>query len=338
MMRALVVETPGTIRLRDADDPSMGAGDVLIRSVCAAICGTDVKILEGQLPDGTASYPCIPGHEWSGIVENVSPGAAGLKPGMPVVCEGRLWCGRCSRCLAGETNFCERYAQLGFTHPGGYGELLAVPARYVHPIPQPLALEAAALVEPLSCVLHAFERGRVASADTVAVVGIGGLGGIAILAARARGLEVLAYGVRASELAFARALGADDVVDALASDAPVDSRADVVIETSGMPAAVATATRAARAGGRIVLVGTGGVGSSVAFADDELVRRELTVMGSLSYTASDWRVALELAGSGAVDLQRVVTHRYPLADYAAALRRFEERDEAVGRILLVHEE
>jgi threonine dehydrogenase-like Zn-dependent dehydrogenase len=123
-------------------------------------------------------------------------------------------------------------------------------------------------------------------------------------------------------------------VDAAAS-APGDEL-DVVVDTSGAPDAAPAAARLLRRGGRLVLVGTAGAGTVVRFGDDDLVRRELEVVGSLSYTADDWREALRMVTAHEIDLERVATHRFPIDEYVAALEMFTSRREAVGRILLRH--
>jgi 2-desacetyl-2-hydroxyethyl bacteriochlorophyllide A dehydrogenase len=334
MMRALVVDAPDRYGLREVDAPACGADDVLVRSVAAAMCGTDLKIMRGAMPPGVVSYPCIPGHEWSGVVEAVGEGVVDVDAGDRVVCEPVLRCGRCVRCRAGETNLCENFAQLGFTRPGGFGAFVAVPARVVHRLPDAVGSDAAALAEPLACVVHAFERGGIGAGHAVAIVGSGGLGSLAILLARhMRARRVIAYGVTQTELALARGLGADEVH----GPGSAGEAADVTLETSGAPEALRTAVAATRRGGRVVLLGTGGEGTALTFHDDEIVRRELDVLGSLSSTAGSWETSLRLIADGAVDVGLVITHRFPIARYETAMHVFDERTEPVGRIILEHE-
>jgi 2-desacetyl-2-hydroxyethyl bacteriochlorophyllide A dehydrogenase len=337
MMHAIVVEAPGRHAFRDVEIPAYAADEVLIGSVVAAMCGTDVKILRGLLPDGVASYPCIPGHEWSGVVEAVGARVSDLSVGDRVISEGLLRCGTCPRCLAGETNLCVNYSQLGFTRGGGFGAYVTTPRRVVHRIPDTVGFAAAALVEPLACIVHAFERSGVGPGDSVAVVGGGGLGSLAVLLARQIGARrVVVYDVSETELTLARRLGADQAIDATEPVAP-DEPADVTVETSGSPAALRTAIAATRRGGRVVLLGTAGKGASITFQDDEIVRRELDVVGSLSYTAAAWTTSLDLVVDVKIDVGSVITHRFAISDYEAALRMFEDRTEPVGRIVLSHE-
>src|SRR5207247_8294450 len=169
-----------------------------------------------------------------------------------VVCEGIVPCLRCPRCNAGETNLCEHYDQLGFTRGGGYGEYVLAPRHVVHPLPGHISLDAAVLVEPASVVLRGIERGRASPGEAVGVVGVGSLGALALRLVRLFSpSEVVAYGIRDTELELARSLGSDRTVN-LAVERPTEGELDLVLECAGAVAAVELATRLVRQGGRAV--------------------------------------------------------------------------------------
>ena len=187
---------------------------MLVRSRLAGLCRTDLEVLEGELDRRWVTYPCIPGHEWSGVVEAVGESVADLAPGDRVVCEGFCYCGVCRRCRAGETNLCERYDQLGFTRGGGYGELVVAPRRVVHALPENVPLDSAVLIEPASVVLKGLERAQLRPGETIGVVGVGTLGALTLVLARLYApAAIVAYGVREAELELARRLGATETVD-----------------------------------------------------------------------------------------------------------------------------
>ncbi len=186
-MRAVVIDEPGAIALRELDAPACGPGEVVVRSRAAGVCRTDLEVLRGELDRRWVRYPCVPGHEWSGVVAEVGEGVDSVAVGERVVCEGMIPCGHCRRCLAGDTNLCENYDQLGFTRGGGYGELVLAPARIVHRLPEHVSFDAGVLVEPGSVVLRALERARVAAGESVGVIGVGTLGSLAIVLARLAG-------------------------------------------------------------------------------------------------------------------------------------------------------
>jgi 2-desacetyl-2-hydroxyethyl bacteriochlorophyllide A dehydrogenase len=337
-VRAIVIEQPHDVALRDVETPSPGPGEVRVRSVRAGVCRTDLDIVAGTLDERWVSFPVIPGHEWSGVVDSVGDGVTGLEPGRRVVCEGSIPCLACRRCRAGDTHLCETYDAVGFTRGGGYGEYVVVPARVVHPIPDDVSFDAAVLVEPAAVVLKALERARIEPGETVGVIGIGALGAIAIRLARLHGsAAVVAYGVREEELELARTLGADAVVNVSQGDPEADMGAlDVVVETAGAVAATELATRLAREGGRVVLLGIAGHGHELKLPADRLALRDLSVFGSVGYTTAAWARTVALVGEGLVDLEPIVTHRFPLERFADAFALMDERRGVVAKIVLEH--
>lgn len=334
-MRAIVIEQPNDVALRDVEAPSPGPGEVRVRSVCAGVCRTDLDIVAGTLDARWVSFPVVPGHEWSGVIESLGAGVTGLEPGRRVVCEGSIPCLACRRCRAGDTHLCETYDAVGFTRGGGYGEYVVVPARVVHPIPDHVSFDAAVLVEPAAVVLKALERARIQPGETVGVIGIGALGAIALRLARLHGpAAVVAYGVRDEELELARGLGADDVVNVGREE--VGSGLDVVVETAGAASAVELATRLAREGGRVVLLGIAGHGHELTLPADRLALRDLSVFGSVGYTTAAWARTVALVSEGLVDLEPIVTHRFPLEQFADAFALMDDRRGVVAKIVLEH--
>src|SRR5256885_1148122 len=135
-MKAVVVERPHEVAYRDVEAPTVGPGDVLVQSRAAGLCRTDVEMMAGVFTDPHwVRFPLIPGHEWAGIVVEVGADVDSVHPGDRVVCEGMVSCYVCPRCKRGQTHWCERIKALGFTRPGGYAELVAVPVRIVHRLP-----------------------------------------------------------------------------------------------------------------------------------------------------------------------------------------------------------
>jgi 2-desacetyl-2-hydroxyethyl bacteriochlorophyllide A dehydrogenase len=337
-VRAIVIEQPNDVALRDVEAPLPGPGEVRIRSARAGVCRTDLDILAGTLEARWVTFPVIPGHEWSGVVDSLGERVTGLEPGQRVVCEGNIPCLACRRCRTGDTHLCETYDAVGFTRGGGYGEYVVVPARVVHPIPDHVSFDAAVLVEPAAVVLKALERAHIEPGETVGVIGIGALGAIAILLAQLHGpAAVIAYGVREEELQLARTLGADGVVNVSHGDPEADFGApDVVVETAGAVAATELATRIAREGGRVVLLGIAGHGHELTLPADRIALRDLSVFGSVGYTTAAWARTVALVSERLVDLEPIVTHRFPLERFAEAFALMDERRGVVAKIVLEH--
>ncbi len=337
-MRAVVIERPHEVVYGEVETPVCGPGDVLVRSRFAGVCRTDIEVLEGALDRRWVRYPCIPGHEWSGIVEEVGSHVGDLEPGDRVVCEGFCYCGTCRRCRAGDTHLCEHYDQLGFTRGGGYGELVLAPRRVVHRLPDGVPLEVAVLIEPASVVLRGLTRARSAPGETIGVVGVGTLGALTIVIARLFSpAAIVAYGVREQELELARRLGAAEAIDVSGGASPHEGELDLVVETAGAVPAVELATRLPREGGRIVALGIAGAGRELSIPADRFVLRDLELIGSVGYTTAVWSRVVELLGAGLVDLAPVLARRLPAARFEDAVSLMSEADGVVGRILLEHD-
>ena len=156
-----------------------------------------------------------------------------VRVGDRVVCEGLIGCNRCAPCRRGETHWCERIEALGFTRPGGYAELVTVPARVVHRLPDHVSFDAGVLIEPASVVLHGLEKARPQPGETVGVIGIGTLGSLAIALLRLHSpARLVAYGIREAELELATALGASEVALTGGGDTPAPAELDLVVDTA----------------------------------------------------------------------------------------------------------
>jgi threonine dehydrogenase-like Zn-dependent dehydrogenase len=342
-MRAIVVERPDSVSLTEIDTPTPGPGEARVRSVVAGVCRTDLDIVTGVLDSRWVRFPVVPGHEWSGVVDAVGAGVTTVEPEQRVVCEGNIGCMSCARCRAGDTHLCERYDAVGFTRSGGWGEFVVVPARVLHPLPEHVSFEAAALVEPGSCVVKALARARIQPAETVGIIGVGTMGALAIRLARLHSpAAIVAYGIRDEELELARTLGADAVVNVSEEDAEtatgrlVSGGLDVVVETAGAVLAVELSTRLAREGGRVVLLGIAGRDEELALPADRIALRDLSILGSVGYTTAAWAQMVALLGARLVDLDPIVTHRFPLERFEDAFALMDTREGVVAKILLEH--
>jgi 2-desacetyl-2-hydroxyethyl bacteriochlorophyllide A dehydrogenase len=336
-MKAVVVERPHQVVYRETDAPAVGPDDVLVASRAAGLCRTDIEVMTGIFTDPRwVRFPVIPGHEWAGTVVEVGANVDSVRAGDRVVCEGMIVCHACGPCRRGETHWCERIEALGFTRPGGYAELVTVPARVVHRLPEHVSFDAGVLVEPASVVLHGLEKARPEPGETVGVIGIGTLGSLAIALLRLYSpSRLVAYGIREAELELATALGATEVV--LTGDGtPPPAELDLVVNTAGAPVAIALATAMCRPGGRAVLLGIAGDAASLTLPSDLLTGKDMSLIGSLAYPAATWSRVVGLVSDRVVDLDPIVTHRFPAAEFAEAIRLMDDRDGIVAKIVLEH--
>jgi 2-desacetyl-2-hydroxyethyl bacteriochlorophyllide A dehydrogenase len=324
-MRAVVVERPGAVALQQVSAPAPGPGEVLVRVAAVGICGSDVEILEGTRPPRYVRYPIIPGHEWAGTVEAVGPGVAGIDEGAAVVAEGLRACGDCARCREGMTNLCEvDYAETGFTHPGAFAELVCVPAPLVHRLPPGSDLAAAALLEPAACVAQGLLDIDLRPGLSVAVIGAGTVGLLAVdLLRRVSPRRLALVGTRAPRLALGVAMGATEAWNVRREEYP-DPGFDLVFEAAGTPAGARTAVDLARRGGTVVLEGISGQPDGL--DADTIVLGHLRVHGVFGASRNAWRWVTELFAAGLLDPGPLVSHAFPLEDHAAAFAALADRN------------
>jgi len=350
-MLAVVFPRPDEFLLADVPEPAARPGQVLVRVKSTTICATDFKIFHGQFPGVT--FPHTPGHEWGGEIAAVGAGVTRLKVGDTVGVEAHVGCDTCPRCAEGLYNLCENYgrpetghAHIGFTAPGGLAELCAIPARAAHLLPEGLYCDQGAFTDTAGIALWAFERaGGVQAGETVAVVGPGALGLLAVQIARALGAgQVIAIGAAedTDRLALALRLGADralnvaEVGDATQAvrDLTAGRGADLVIEFAGSAEAGRQSLEIARRGGRVVLGGSTSPGRRLDVDLSTIVRGHLSVFGSVANPRGISGRANVLMQKGLVDVRRLITHHLPLNEFARAWQIFRDRDGGAIRVML----
>jgi threonine dehydrogenase-like Zn-dependent dehydrogenase len=269
-MKAAVFHGRRDVRVEDvAEPPSPGPGELLLDVSLVGICGTDaVEYLHGprfvplHTRHGGSGHlgPTVLGHEFFGRVAAAGAGLQGFEPGQRVVSGAGVWCGDCDWCRAGRTNLCERYYTLGLHAHGGLAERVVVPALTCEVVPDSCSDTAATLAQPLAIALHAVERGRVSTGESVLVIGVGGIGSFVVAAARAKGARpIIAVDTDSHRLGTALELGADVAVAAGSHAeqvlASTGAGPDLAIEATGTEEGLAEAIKAVRRGGRLLLVG-----------------------------------------------------------------------------------
>jgi NADPH:quinone reductase-like Zn-dependent oxidoreductase len=328
---------PGVLRYEDVPDPVAGPGEVLVRVRACALNHLDIWERRG-LPRIEFPMPHISGSDVAGDV--VAAPAGTFAAGQRVMVQPGMSCGRCEQCLSGRDNECARYEVLGYmTYPGGYAELVKVPAQNILPIPDAIDYaEAAAFPLTFLTAWHMLmTRAQLQRGEDVLVLAAGsGVGQAAVQIAALFGARVFATAGSSEKLERARALGASAVIDHYRQDIADEIRrltnkrgVDVVIEHVG-EATWPKCLRAMARGGRLVTCGAtsgynGGIDLRVLFA------RQLTLMGSYMGTKGELVRVARLFFKG--ELKPVVDRTYPLADAAAAQQRMEESGQ-FGKIVL----
>jgi len=313
-MRVARLYGAGDLRVAQEPDPSaVPAGHSRVRVTAVGLCGSDLHwFAEGGIGDAVVERPLVLGHEFAGVLDD----------GTRVAVDPAIPCGVCESCLEGNPNLCPTVRFAGHsTQDGGLRELLVWPSHRLHALPDTISDAGGAVLEPLGVAIHAFDLGHVRIGSSVAVVGCGPIGLLVVQLARAAGAtSVLAVEPLAHRRAAALAYGADV---ALEPGNAAGSVFDVAFEVAGTDAAVDTAMQLVRPGARVVLAG---------IPDDDrtsfsaaLARRKGLSLIMVRRMKDVYPRAIALVQRGLVDVESLVTARYPLeqADeaFAAAVKR-----------------
>jgi len=342
-MKAVRCYGVGDVRLEDIPRPEPGPGDVLVQIKAAGICRTDIEIITGGHGDyvsGRARVPVTLGHDWSGVIAGLGPGVTGFAVGERVTGETGIGCGECWYCRRGHYNICPSVTETGvINRDGGMAEYHVRPAAFTYPIGD-LPFDRAALIEPATCGVYACHAGRVSPADRVLVTGGGSIGQLAAQAARAFGARLVVVTSRSPlKLELARQLGVDVAIqpDERLLDAALEMTDgdlfDVAMGCSGTPSGLGDAMRLTRLGGRIVFVGATRAWPE-APVPGEVIGNEWTIIG-VRGSPNVWPETIALLQSGRLNVDPLITHRFPLADFRKGFDLVQHGDPSVIKVLLL---
>ena len=328
-----------TFRVEQIDPAPPGPGEVQIDIAYCGICGTDLHVYLGHMDARIGNHRVI-GHEMSGRVAALGEGVSGFEIGEPVVVRPLDHCGDCPACHAGHKHVCQNLKFLGLDTDGAFQEKWSVPAHTLHKLPAGLALDHAALVEPLAVAAHDVRRARLAAGEDVLVIGGGPIGMLVALAARAKGANVTISEVNENRLALARDMGFtalnprdQDVAKAM-NDATGNKGADVVFEVSGTQPGVDLMTAAASVRGRICMVAIHASKPTIDLF--QFFWRELEMIGARVYEPEDYDAAIQLLTSG-VGAERLITDIQSLHSIGDAFKALTENPNSMKTLIRVNE-
>lgn len=304
-MRALVIDGPGIIALREVPVPS-SSDECLIRVTLAGICGTDLELMRGY-----ADFTGIPGHEFVGIVEQ-APARAPAWIGRRVVGEINAGCGACNSCRNGVREHCENRTVLGIRgRSGTFAEYVSLPPENLHSVPDTLEDERAVFVEPVAAACRILEQIAIGDSTRTALVGDGRMALITAQVLRSAGAPVTVVGRHDTKLALAARLGFQVLrVDGVTAHA---RQFDLVVDVSGKPRGFETSLVLVRPRGTIVLKST--FHGELAWAPWPVIVDEITLVGS---RCGPFVPALAMLAAGRVDVQSLISEIRPLDQHEAA--------------------
>lgn len=330
-MRAVVLEGPNNFHaVSDYPKPEITAGEMLMKMERAAICGTDIRILEGKKTKDVR-YPSVIGHEMSGTIVEIGAEVEGFSVGDRVAVANVIPCGCCEMCRRGMENVCMNRKAIGYEFDGGFAEYVRIPqiaikSGNIVKLPEHVTFAEGAIIEPLSCCLRGQRNVNLKFNDNVLVVGAGPIGLMHVLLAKAAGARrVIVSELNEYRRQKALECGADIVVDTSRENLEEIVAAetegvgmDVIIMAIGIPALVTPTIKLARKGGAVVLF-AGFAKGVMADLDPNIIHyNELKVTGSSAYKRQDYLDAAKMVISGYLNLKPIVTHTYKIEDFQKA--------------------
>ncbi|MGC5567868.1 zinc-dependent alcohol dehydrogenase [Streptomyces sp. FR-108] len=326
MALAVRYKAARTLETAVVEAASPGPGEVELAPAYVGICGTDLHIFHGDM-DARVAAPAVLGHEMSGRVTRLGPGVTGWRPGDAVTVMPLRWDDTCPACLAGYQHVCQHLDFIGIDSPGAMQQRWTVPASTLIRLPQSLALDRAALVEPTAVAVHDVGRAGVARGERVVVVGGGPVGLLIALVARAAGAHVRVVELNAHRRQLAEELGitawdpADDDVPALVGVWTGGAGAEVAFEVSGAAGGVDTAVDVLGVRGRLCQVAIHPRPREVNL--HRFFWRELTLVGARLYDRSDFELAVALVADGTIPAERLISKVVPLTRAPSAFEALE---------------
>jgi len=337
-MKAFRIRQPGQSEVIDVRTPSPGPNEVLLRLGRVGFCGSDLSTFRGLNP--LIDYPLIPGHEIGAIIEELGPDVPSRwQVGQEVSVLPYTHCGGCSACHQGRINTCRDNRTLGIQRPGAMCERTVVPHDKLL-AGESLSLTDLALVEPLTIGYHAVQRGRISSADTVAVLGSGMIGLGVVAAASSLGARVIAIDLDDGKLALARECGAQELINSNADSLHhrlqrlTGGRGpNVIVEAIGSPATFQAAVEEVCFAGRVVYIGY--VKAPVEYDSKLFVMKELDIIGSRNALPNDFENVIKMLVGSRVPVNKIVSRSVSIDAAGSVLQRWSDAPNDFTKIHVV---
>lgn len=335
-MKAIVIENPNEIEIREIPMPEVKDGEALLKIRYVGICGADVASYTGNQPFTT--YPRIPGHEFSAEIVEIPENDRGLKKGDIVTCNPYFNCKTCYSCKRGLVNCCTDNQTMGVQRDGAFCEYVSMPVERIFD-GKGLSAEELALIEPFAISQHAASRAEIKDSDTVLVVGAGPIGLFALLAAKQKCKKIVVADILDNRLELAKQYGADAVVNTkkqsleqFTNEFTNGNGFDVCIEACGAPETFLACIDSAAFGANIILIGNGKRETN--FIHSIILKKELNIHGSRNALNADFINNIDLVKSKKADVMKMVSAVYDMKDAAKAFDALKNNDGTLAKVLI----
>lgn len=337
-MKLARLTEPYKISFEEVPLPQISDNQVLLKINCFGVCASDMQIYHGK--HKYAAMPVVMGHEVCATITEVGKSVTGYKINEKVTIEPQVTCGECYPCKQGRFNVCEHLKVIGVHMDGCNCEYYAIDPKYLHHVPQDLAEELVALVEPLSVGVGAIKRSRTFKGGNVVVVGAGTIGNLAAQAAIGLGAgKVMVTDLNQDKLDYALECGIDYAIntkDISLKDAIENTfgerKADVIIDCCAIPIVFKSIIAAARPNSEIII--TGNYKDTVEFEVPMIQRREISIIGHMMYVREDFEDAIRLLAEGKITTSKTISQIFPFEKYGEALKFADEHPLDVMKMII----
>ncbi len=326
-MKSVVIHSPGNVTLENRELPKLEKGFVRVKVKAAAICATDLEIIDGNIP---ANYPLTPGHEWSGIVVETEAAQDSHWIGKRVTGSNDVVCCKCEACRSGNWRYCKEFEEIGFKRNGAYAEYIDVPAYGLVELPDSLPFEYAALAEPIGVALGVWEKAKPEFGKTCMIYGAGSIGLCCLLVAKAMGLrDIVVVATTKDRLKIAENLGADFTIATKENDIFNEMKkihpngTDYIIEATGVEECISNSFKLCKKGGSVLLAGYGR-GKNMSIRIDDIHINNLKVIGA----GNNWnqhKNAIEFMDKCKLDMELMVSERIKLEEFNKGIEDARKR-------------
>ena len=320
-MRCVIIEKPKKVYLGERELPDLAEGFARIKVKAAAICATDLEVIDGNIP---ANYPLTPGHEWAGIVADVADEGAKHWIGKRVTGSNDVTCGKCEACRSGNWRYCKDFEEIGFRRNGAYAEYIDVPIYGLVELPDSLPFTHAALAEPMGVALGTWEKLAPEYGKTCMIIGAGSIGLCCLAVAKAMGMrKIVVVATTSQRLSIAKELGAyatvatkeEDLFEAMKKYHPEGT--DYIIEATGIEECITNSFKLCKKGGYVALAGYGR-GKTMSIRIDDIHVNNLHVVGA----GNNWnqhKKAIQMMADGDVDMTPFISETLDLSEFEKGL-------------------
>lgn len=336
-MKAAVYHGPQDLRVEEVPERKLESNEVRIKVKYCGVCGTDIHIYNGDGGSFEVNPPLIPGHEFSGIVQEVGSQVKDFQAGDKVSADPNDMCGECYFCKNAMQHFCTNNMGIGTTVDGGFAEYVIMREKQVYKVPAHLSYIEAAMAEPMSCCLHGIDLCHIKAGDTVLVMGGGPIGVIMLqLAKNAGASKVILSEPVEEKRSLALKLGADLTVNPIEEDvekflASNCKNVDVVIECVGNIHTQQDAIRFAGKGATVMYFGLASPEEGFPIKPDDIFKKELHITSSFinPYT---FERAIQVLASGRIDVESIITNIVPIENITDVFTKPEYRRS--GKVMI----